>query len=145
VAGCTTTGVKLKDHDLRLVSKVGLLQESGRTDSKWVAPSLFDTRLVFEALEKADADFQDPYLTFDPKKDVQDVSLSPLGIVHIYRQYFFELDSFLGTPTGHVWLSPGSTVELVEVSTRKTVTERTIETALETIVARRAPPLAARA
>ena len=94
-----------------------------------------DTRQAFfEALEKADADFQDPYLTFDPKKDVQDVSLSPLGIVHLYRQYFFELDSFLGTPTGHVWLSPGSTVELVEVSTRKTITEKTIEIALEKIV-----------
>jgi hypothetical protein len=31
VAGCTTTGVKLKNQDLTLASKVGLLQGSGRT------------------------------------------------------------------------------------------------------------------
>ncbi|GLX67870.1 peptidoglycan-binding protein [Paenibacillus glycanilyticus] len=87
----------------------------------------------YDTLAKAETDTaDDPYLTFDPKKDVQDVSLSPLGIVHLYRQYFFELDSFLGTPTGHVWLSPGSTVELIEVSTRKTIVERTVETSLET-------------
>lgn len=88
----------------------------------------------FQSLEKADMDFTDPYLTFDPKKDVKDVSLSPLGIVHLYRQYFFELDTFLGTPTAHVWLSPGSTVELIEVSTRKTIVEKTVETSTESVV-----------
>ena len=87
-----------------------------------------------DVLDKAAMDFDDPYLTFDPKKDVKDVSLSPLGIVHLYRQYFFELDTFLGTPTGHVWLSPGSTVELIEIQTRKTITEKTIEQSLETIL-----------
>jgi hypothetical protein len=75
---------------------------------------------------------EDPFATFDPKKDIKNVSLSPLGIVHLFRQYFFELDTFLGTPTGHVWLSPGSTVELIEVSTRRTLTEKTIEEAIET-------------
>ncbi|MBY0598960.1 peptidoglycan-binding protein [Bacillus bingmayongensis] len=84
-----------------------------------------------QALNRKDIDFKDPYLTFDPKKDVTDATLSPLGMVHLFRQYFFELDTFLGTPTGHVWLSPGSTVELIEVSTRKTTTERTIETLIE--------------
>ena len=74
----------------------------------------------------------DPFATFDPKKDIKNVSLSPLGIVHLFRQYFFELDTFLGTPTGHVWLSPGSTVELIEVSTRRVLTEKTIEEATET-------------
>ena len=76
-------------------------------------------------------DFKDPYLTFDPKKDVDNVSLSPLGIVHLFRQYFFELDTFLGTPVKHIWLSPGSSVELIEVSTRKTITEKTFETFME--------------
>jgi hypothetical protein len=75
---------------------------------------------------------EDPFATFDPKKDIKDVSLSPLGIVHLFRQYFFELDTFLGTPTGHVWLSPGSTVELIEVSTRRVLIEKTIEEATET-------------
>jgi len=75
---------------------------------------------------------EDPFATFDPKKDIKNVSLSPLGIVHLFRQYFFELDTFLGTPTGHVWLSPGSTVELIEVSTRRVLIEKTIEESTET-------------
>lgn len=74
----------------------------------------------------------DPFATFDPKKDIKNVSLSPLGIVHLFRQYFFELDTFLGTPTGHVWLSPGSMVELIEVSTRRVLIEKTIEESTET-------------
>jgi hypothetical protein len=58
--------------------------------------------------------------------------LSPIGIIHLFRQYFFELKSFLGNPVGHVWVSPGTTVELFEISTRKKVIERTIELATET-------------
>jgi len=84
-----------------------------------------------ELLRALPEKFDDPYLTFDPTKQIKDVSLSPIGIVHLFRQFFFELDTFLGTPVSHVWLSPGSMVELVEVSTRKTVVEKTIETALE--------------
>jgi len=87
-----------------------------------------------DVLAKAAINLDDPYLTFDPKRGVKDVSLSPIGIVHLFRQYFFELDTFLGTPVGHVWLSPGSTVELIEISTRRTYTEKIIEQALETIV-----------
>lgn len=74
----------------------------------------------------------DPFATFDPKKDIKNVSLSPLGIVHLFRQYFFELDTFLGTPISHVWLSPGSTVELIEVNTRRVLIEKTIEQSTET-------------
>jgi hypothetical protein len=96
----------------------------------------FASRPVREALDRALAalqnHYEDPYLTFDPTKGIKDVSLSPVGIVHLFRQYFFELDSFVGTPVGHVWLSPGSMVELIEVSTRKTLVEKTIETSLET-------------
>lgn len=69
--------------------------------------------------------FIDPLATFDPQ--TQQAVLSPVGMVHLYRQYFFEFDSFLGPPVGHVWISPGSTVELIEVSTRRTVTERYLE------------------
>ncbi len=74
----------------------------------------------------------DPFSMFDPNKDISRVSLSPLGIVHLFRQFFFELDSFLGTPVGHVWLSPGSMVELIEISTRRTYTERIVEQSTET-------------
>jgi hypothetical protein len=58
--------------------------------------------------------------------------LSPVGLVNLFREYFFEIDTFLGVPTGHVWLSPGGVVELIEVSTRKTTIERTVEESVET-------------
>ena len=66
----------------------------------------------------------DPLLSFGANN--YDAILSPIGIIHLYREYFFEFDSFLGPPVGHVWLSPGGTVELIEVSTRKTLTEKTL-------------------
>jgi len=71
----------------------------------------------------------------DPQQleDIQSVVLSPIGVVHLFRQYFFELDTFLGTPESHVWLSPGSTVELYEIHTRREIVEKTLETALETL------------
>jgi hypothetical protein len=73
--------------------------------------------------------------TLDPgdREHIRNVALSPIAVVHLFRQYFFELDTFLGTPVSHVWLSPGSTVELIEVHTRKTIVEKTLEQSLETI------------
>ena len=53
------------------------------------------------------------------KRIMKRVALSPISVVHLFRQYFFELDTFLGTPVSHVWLSPGSTVELIEIHTRR--------------------------
>lgn len=58
--------------------------------------------------------------------------LSPVGLVNLFRQYFFEFDTFLGPPAGHLWLSPGGTVELVETSTRRTLVEKTAEQSEET-------------
>ncbi|UCZ59985.1 hypothetical protein [Mycolicibacterium phocaicum] len=78
--------------------------------------------------------FRDPLEYMDPFRDLDRVSLSPLGIVHLFRQYFFEFDTFLGPPVGHVWLSPGATVELVEISTRKTLQERMTESSTETVL-----------
>lgn len=51
--------------------------------------------------------------------------LSPVGLVTLFREYFFEFDNFLGAPSGHIWISPGGTVEVVESSTRRTLVERT--------------------
>ena len=76
----------------------------------------------------------DPFETFDPTKDLGRVALSPVGIVHLFRQYFFEFDTFLGSPVGHVWMSPGSSVELIEISTRRTLTEKTVEQSTESVV-----------
>lgn len=64
-------------------------------------------------------------------EQLKGVALSPISVVHLFRQYFFELDTFLGTSERHVWLSPGSSVELIEVHTRKTTVERTLETSLD--------------
>lgn len=60
-----------------------------------------------------------------------DVILSPIGLLIQFREYFFEFDSFEGPPVGHVWLSPGSSVELYESTVRRQLVERTIESALE--------------
>ena len=51
--------------------------------------------------------------------------LSPVGLVTLFREYFFEFDNFLGSPSGHIWISPGGTVEVIESSTRRTLVERT--------------------
>ncbi|SDC92333.1 hypothetical protein SAMN05660690_2947 [Geodermatophilus telluris] len=72
----------------------------------------------------------DPLATIDPE-DRSGV-LSPVGFVHLFRQYFFDLGTFLGEPVEHVWLAPGTTIELIEVSTRRVLLERTEEMSLET-------------
>jgi hypothetical protein len=83
-----------------------------------------DTGLAFLNLSNIDPHDQD---------QIQSVVLSPIGVVHLFRQYFFALDTFLGTPEKHVWLSPGSSVELYEIHTRRTIVEKTLETALEVL------------
>lgn len=85
------------------------------------------------ALLTAIASANDPFATIDPKHDLAQVGLSPVGIAHLFREYFFELDSFLGSPVGHIWLSPGSTVELVEVHTRQELVEQTYEKSIESV------------
>ena len=92
-----------------------------------------DVRAEIKQLQAALKDeIDNPFLNFDPKNDIKNVSVSPIGIVHLYRQFFFELDTFLGSPVGHVWISPGATVELIEVSTRKTIIEKSFESSFET-------------
>jgi hypothetical protein len=53
--------------------------------------------------------------------------LSPVGLVNLFREYFFEFDNFLGPPAGHIWVSPGGTVEVVETSSRRTLIEKVAE------------------
>jgi hypothetical protein len=53
--------------------------------------------------------------------------LSPVGLVNLFREYFFEFDTFLGTPAGHIWISPGGTVEVIESSTRRTLVDKTTQ------------------
>lgn len=72
----------------------------------------------------------DPLNSIDPNDKTG--ALSPVGFVHLFRQYFFDLGTFLGEPVEHIWLAPGTTIELIEVSTRKTIVERIEENSLET-------------
>lgn len=65
------------------------------------------------------------------KEQLEGVSLSPISVVHLFRQYFFELDTFLGTPESHIWLSPGSSATLIEEHTRKSIIEKTIENSFD--------------
>lgn len=58
--------------------------------------------------------------------------LSPVGLVNLFREYFFEFDTFLGVAVGHVWVSPGGVVELVETSSRRTLVEKAVEQSEET-------------
>ena len=78
-----------------------------------------------------DPKHSNPLEHIDPHNDLGRVVISPISLVHLFRQYFFEFDTFLGTPVEHVWLSPGSSVELVEISTRKTIVEKSFQSELE--------------
>lgn len=93
-----------------------------------IAPPLGDILSPTDPL----AYITDPLANIDPKS--KSGALSPVGFVHLFRQYFFDLGTFLGEPVEHIWLAPGTTIELIEVSTRKTIIERTEENAEETTV-----------
>lgn len=88
---------------------------------------------MLSARNSADAYLNINNLNPRDAEHIRSAALSPISVVHLFRQYFFELDSFLGTPVSHVWLSPGSSAELVEIHTRRMVTERNIETSLDMI------------
>jgi hypothetical protein len=75
--------------------------------------------------------FIDPLADFDPESQL--AVLSPVGLIQLYREYFFEFDTFLGPPVGHVWILPGSSVEVFEIHTRKTIEQREIQTSVETM------------
>jgi hypothetical protein len=65
--------------------------------------------------------------------DLVNATISPIGLVQLYRQYFFEFDTFLGPAVQHLWLSPGGQVELVETSTRRNLVERSVEQSVESV------------
>lgn len=65
-------------------------------------------------------------------QDASKAILSPVGLVTLFREYFFEFDNFLGAPAGHLWISPGGTVEVIESSTRRTLTEKTVSQSEDT-------------
>lgn len=125
------------DRESRLAAALIELVKQGAVDalsSLLLAPAP-DPASVEEQIATLQKRLSDPFLEIDPRDGLHGVSVSPLGIVHYFRQYFFELDTFLGPAVGHVWLTPGTTVELVESSTRRELVERTTESLHELVQA----------
>lgn len=106
------------------------IKKSGETDA--LTTVFYGNTKKWIAQAAKLAGLMDSLDLIDPHKDLGRVTLSPISIVHLFRQYFFEFDTFLGTPVSHVWLSPGSSVELVEIQTRRVLTEKTFEAELTT-------------
>ncbi|MBT8069696.1 MAG: peptidoglycan-binding protein [Gammaproteobacteria bacterium] len=118
-------------HESQMAGYLAELRKAGAKDK---LAELFSVKPDLWKKFAAFIRYRDPLDYIDPHKDLGRVIVSPISVVHLFRQYFFEFDTFLGTPVGHVWLSPGSQVELVEVSTRKTIIERTVGTEFEMTV-----------
>lgn len=122
------------ETDSQLAAALVDLARSGAVDTLTdlfytPVPSAQEVRERFTVLQRR---LNDPFVEFDPTDELNGVTVSPIGIVHLYRQYFFEFDSFLGPSVEHVWLPPGATVELIESSTRRHLVERTTEIEQET-------------
>lgn len=121
------------DRESRLAAAIIDLSRAGAVDalqSLLLAPAP-DPASLDQQIAQLQKRMSDPFAEMDPRDGLQGVSVSPLGIVHYFRQYFFELETFLGPAVGHVWLAPGTTVELVESSTRRSLVESTTETLAE--------------
>lgn len=141
----TRTNIDVLQGALERESAVAaMLLHLGEADKTVALRALFyqratdavDTDELIDTIEAEDA--ISAYLsldTFDPTElqDLRRVVISPISIIHLFRQYFFELDTFLGPPESHVWLSPGSSVELVEEYTERTLIERSVEQSFESL------------
>ena len=110
----------------RVAGAVKFLADKGMFD---ILRGMFDVSSRVPILARVENLFKvlDPLEHFNPQEDAGQVSLSPIGIVHLYRQFFFELDTFLGSPVQHIWLPPGSSIELYESHTRRSLEERFVE------------------
>jgi len=114
-------GKQLAGKESQVAGLIMYFAEKGETDS---VRSMLHSKLDHSVLEKLveSIHFIDP-----ERSELLKAVISPIGILHIFRQFFFELDSFLGAPVQHIWLSPGGSVTLVEASTRRQLIERSAE------------------
>lgn len=125
------TAMDILAKESRSAGILQMLQENGQYS---LLKELFYGRPdKMQILWRTVASVYDPFDYLDPTRQLDRVGLSPVGIAHLFRQYFFELDTFLGTPVGHIWVSPGSTVELYEAHTRRVLTEQTLEQSVESL------------
>lgn len=122
----------LLDHES---ATAGVLLQFAKERAYEPLKSIFYRNFTSTALEKMKyLKYQDPFERIKlTEEGLKKVVLSPVGIAHLFRQYFYEFDTFLGPTVGHVWVSPYTSVELMEVSTRKNTIERTLEREIETL------------
>jgi len=112
----------------------GALKTLGSSGNGTDARGVLMANMTASRLKNITMSFAGLWKVIDPREsELASAVISPVGIVHLFRQYFFEFDTFLGPAVEHLWLSPGGKVELVEISTRKTIVERLVETAFEQI------------
>ena len=53
--------------------------------------------------------YRDISFFVDPRRsELARAVISPIGVAHIFRQFFFEFDTFLGPSVEHLWLSPAA-------------------------------------
>ena len=141
-AAVENAAMSLSTPDLATFAAAGNGGVVGDQARSWLGTYFEATGAVVQSwLAEQPAVFNDFLLTPPPVALVPDYAapvsrqadavLSPIGVLHLFRQFFFELDSFLGPPVEHVWLSPGSTAELVESAVRRRLVERTTESLLE--------------
>jgi hypothetical protein len=57
--------------------------------------------------------------------------LSPIGLLHLYREYYYDFGTFLGPSLEHIWIAPRSEIEMREVYSRTDYRFRELETTLE--------------
>ncbi len=125
--GRSQRAIAFLEHESRTAGHLKLLRDAGATGELKRLFSYHST-----ALERLSATAKiltalNPFNALDPAGTLSQTVISPVGIIHLYRQYFFELDSFLGSPVGHVWVAPHTTVELVEINKRRVLTESMID------------------
>ncbi len=115
------------DNESRMAGQLKLLRDSGAAGE--LKHIFFHNTTTLDRLNAAVKLFGafNAFGYLDPGNILSRTVVSPVGVIHLYRQYFFELDSFLGSPVGHVWVAPHTTVELVEVNKRRTLTESIID------------------
>lgn len=63
------------------------------------------------------------------------LTASPVGLLNLYRYYFYDFGSFLGPPVEHVWISPSSTLELIEAISSTSYRFRESESSFEIVQA----------
>jgi len=124
----TISDVQIDNILLKESVLAGIFLEAARDNPQTLADMVGYNVETWETISS----FADPLAQFNPKTQL--AVLSPIGLINMYREYFFEFDPFLGPPVGHIWISPGGETEVYEIHTRKTTLEREIQSSTESII-----------